>query len=178
MRSTSLLLAATIGLGALTGCGGGGGGSTDISKPTFVKKANAICTKGNAAIAKAAGSLGANPGKDDISSFVTDTLVPNVQGQIDDIRDLGFPKADKDKLEGVFDGAQSTLDKIKDNPESAIGNDDPFAKTNQELHRLRPDGLRLELGGGAGAAGGFDHRTAVVRDARRVDAGREDEAGQ
>jgi hypothetical protein len=131
MRSTSWLLAATIGLGALTGCGGGG--DSDISKADFVAKANAICKKGNAAIEKEGSKLGADSGKDEISSFISDTLIPNVQGQIDDIRDLGFPKADKAKLESVFDGAQSTLDGIKDDPEKAIGSDDPFAETNKSF---------------------------------------------
>jgi hypothetical protein len=128
MRPTSWLLAATIGLAALTGCGGGGG----ISKAAFLKKANAICKKGNAELAKATSSIDPSD-KDAAISAIKDKVVPNIQGQIDDIRDVGFPKADKDKLGGIFDNAQSVLDKVKDDPEAIMSSDDPFADINKDF---------------------------------------------
>jgi hypothetical protein len=129
MRRTHLLLAATIGLGALSGCGG----DDSISKADFVKKANAICRKGDADLQKATSGLGQNSSKDEVVSAIKDKVVPNIQGQIDDIRGLGFPKADKDKLDGILDDAESVLGKVKDDPEGMMNSSDPFASINKSF---------------------------------------------
>ena len=122
------VLAFILPLALLVGCGG-----SDISKSEFVKKANKICADGNKKIEAAGKSLGDNPSEDDVKKAVTDKLVPAVQDQVDKIRDLGFPKADKAKLEKIFDDSQTALDKIKDDPETALNNADPFGSVNAKL---------------------------------------------
>jgi hypothetical protein len=121
------------------GCGGddsGGGASEDapaISKADFIKQANAICTAGNKEIATAAQELGNNPSDDDIESFATDTLVPNIRGQVEDIRALGFPEADADRLDGLFTKTEGILDDVEDDPASINSPDDPFQAVNGEV---------------------------------------------
>ena len=125
-RAIVLVLALTL----LVGCGGG----SDISKADFTKKANKICDAGNKKIADIGKSIGANPSADDVKKAVTDKLVPAVQDQIDKIRDLGFPKADKAKLTKIFDDSESALNKIKDDPETALNSGDPFGDINKQLN--------------------------------------------
>ena len=119
------------------GGGSGGGEATDITKADFVKQANQVCTEGNKALAEAAQKLSPNgeqPSDDDLKAFATNTLIPNVKGQLEDIRAIGFPEADADMLNDIFDDADGVLDDLADDPEAAVSNgEDPFADINPRL---------------------------------------------
>ena len=113
---------------AATGCGG----EDSISKADFVERANTICKDGNAEIAKAAEDVGQSPSNEEIEAFATDTLIPNIRGQLADIRDLGFPEADADELEAIFDQADTIVDEVEEEPIS-ITEGNPFAPINPDL---------------------------------------------
>jgi hypothetical protein len=134
-RKTIWLLAAVMAMGLIAaGCDDDDDGGDALTKEEFVAQGNAICEKGNAEINAAADEAfsGKQPNPAAEEAFVTDTLVPSVQGQIDDIRDLGIPEGDEDTVNGFLDKAELILQDLKEDPAS-IDDGDPFAPVNQEL---------------------------------------------
>ena len=103
------------------------------SKEEFVAQANEICEEGNAELdAAAQESFGqglATP--EDHNAFAMETLVPNVQGQIDDISALGIPEGDEEVVNAFLDEAEGILDQLERDPESFSGN--PFEQVNQDF---------------------------------------------
>lgn len=139
LRVAVPLAAMLAGLILLAGCGGGGSSSstTALSKSEFLAQGNAICAKGNKEI-NAAGSKaftqGQAPSQADQDKFVTDTVIPNIQTQIDGIEALTPPSGDEDQVTAITDAAQSALDKAKADPSvitDPSGGSDPFAEANK-----------------------------------------------
>ena len=114
------------------GCGDDDDESSDLTHEEFVTQANEICTEGNAELEQAGQDIEGGPGSAGFEDFVTDTLVPNVQGQIQDIRDLGIPEEDAD-LSGTLDEAEDITNEIADDPAILTEGGDPFAPVNDEL---------------------------------------------
>jgi hypothetical protein len=133
----------------LAGCGGGSSSSTTgasgtsgaqgaaLSKSEFVAKGNEICAKGNQEInaeAKKIFTSGQAPSQATQEKFVTDTVIPSVQGQVAGIEALTPPAGDEDQVNAITDAAQSALDKAKQDPslltDQAQGGD-PFAQANK-----------------------------------------------
>jgi hypothetical protein len=145
----------TVGL-VLVACGSSNDNSTTsttaaLSKAAFLKQGNAICKKGNNQINSAANKAfpkGKKPTKADENKFATDTLIPDIQTQIDGVKGLGAPKGDEAKVTAIVTSAQAALDKIKADPTLAFQNkSDPFAKSNKLTNAY---GLTACGGGGGG----------------------------
>jgi hypothetical protein len=114
-----------LGLAAVTalvvaGCGGGDDDSTSTSslaKPAWIAKADAICQQGNQDIEQAAneqfGKQDQQPTDEQVQQFTSATVVPSVQRQIDEIRDLGAPSGDEDQVNKILDTVQADIDKAK-----------------------------------------------------------------
>jgi hypothetical protein len=132
LRSVTLTGIALLAAGLLAaGCGGG---DDDLTKAEFVNQADAICKKGNQEIDKAAKQVFTSkqaPSKAQFEKFVNDTLIPNTQSQIDQVRDLNPPSADEDQVNVLLDEAQAGLDKVKQDPTVLEGKVDPLKKANQ-----------------------------------------------
>jgi hypothetical protein len=138
-RNLTLLALAALATGLIAaGCGDDddddassdtGTEATELTHEQFVTEANRICKQGNAELAQEGPDAG--PGSPAFESFVTDTLVPNVQGQIADIRALGIPEEDE-SLNATLDEAEGITEDIAANPAS-ITEGDPFAPINDEL---------------------------------------------
>jgi hypothetical protein len=125
MRSRRALVAGTLTIAlGVAGCGSGGTKSnatqaipvTGITKADFVKRANAICVKGNAESKAAAAKLGANPSEGQIVTFVRSTEVPAVQAQINAIRALGAPPGDAAKIAEMLKLAEHAVKEVKIQP--------------------------------------------------------------
>jgi hypothetical protein len=106
-----------------------------LTKAEFLKKGNAICKKGNQQIGNVAQqtfSRKKKPSRAQQIKFTTQTVIPSVQSQINQIRALGAPSGDQAKVNAIVTGAQSALDKAKKNPALLTSNGPgPFKKTNQ-----------------------------------------------
>jgi hypothetical protein len=128
----------TVGLLA-AGCGSSKKTTTTtaaaLTKAAFLKKANAICKRGNQQIGKVGQQIFSpkkRPSQAQTMKFVTATVIPSVQSQIDQIRALGAPAGDQAKVNAIVTSAQSALDKGKKDPALLAGNGPgPFKKTNQ-----------------------------------------------
>jgi hypothetical protein len=143
-RTGALALVAILTVGLVAaGCGSSSSTSTTaaLTKAEFLKQGNAICKKGNQQINKVAHQTfnpkkypNGPPPKSVQTKFVTDTVIPSVQGQIDGIKALGAPTGDEAQVKAIVDAAQSALDKAKADPTLMFQNNpknDPFAKANQ-----------------------------------------------
>jgi hypothetical protein len=132
MRSSlygGLLMVAASGLVAL-GCGGG---DDNLTKAQFIQQSDAICKKGNKQIDAAAEKIftnGQQPSKAQLEKFSSETLIPNIQRQVDDVRALNEPSEDEDQVNAFLDSAQSELDKGKEDP-LYMTSDKSFSETNK-----------------------------------------------
>lgn len=143
-RLTGVAIAATliVGLGA-AGCGSSksssGTSATSITKPEFLAKANAICTKGNKQTDAAAAKLGKNPSEAQFVAVAKSTDIPAIQAQIDEIRALGAPSGDRATVTNLLNLAQADLNKVKSKPALLAGKVEPFANFAKVAH---PYGLK------------------------------------
>jgi hypothetical protein len=123
---------------AVAGCGGGSSSTTEeaLSKSEFLAQGNQICAKGNQEIQAAAKKVFTSsqaPSQATQEKFVTDTVIPGVQQQIDGVEALTPPAGDEDQVNAITDAAQSALDKAKADPSLLTdqgGGSDPFAEAN------------------------------------------------
>jgi uncharacterized protein YceK len=112
--------------------------TTGITKAEFVKRANAICVKGNAESKAAAAKLGANPSEGQVVTFVRSVEVPAVQAQIDAIRALGAPAGDAAKLAEMLKLAEHAVKEVRIQPTVISSGVDVFAGF---AHIAHPYGL-------------------------------------
>jgi hypothetical protein len=144
-RPGALRIAAALSLAALgvAGCGGGGDTSSAttagraapaISRSAFVKKANAICVKGNAQSRAARAKLGASPSEEQIVAFVRGAEVPAVQAQLDAIRALGAPAGDRATVKKMLDLAQAAVNRVRVVPTMLTTGQDVFAPFARIAH--------------------------------------------
>lgn len=139
VRLAALLIVALAIAAMASGCGGGGGDSgssgdgdsdataTSISKAEFIKEADAICTKGGeraqsefAAFAKESRI----PEGGELSSAQWEeaglkVLVPELEQQAEEVRQLGFPAGDEAQIEAFLDGVGKAIEGIEENPKLA-----------------------------------------------------------
>jgi hypothetical protein len=147
-RNWMILLAGLLATGLIAaGCGGddddddGGDGGEALTKEEFLAQGNAICEEGNAELNAAADEVfqgGQRPSPEELETFVNDSFVPNIQGQIDDIRALGPPEEDEDTINGILDDAEDALAEVEEDPQGTLGAEagqttDPFAEVNAQL---------------------------------------------
>lgn len=137
---TAIALCLTV---ALTGCGGSdsdGGSDGDptseaaaITQDELIEQGNAICDAGNAEI-EAAGAEVDTTDPAALEAAITDVVIPNIRGQIADLRALGYPEGDEDTLEDIYTGAEDALDRAEADPSlMTTGDGTLFADTNAAL---------------------------------------------
>ncbi len=136
--SIAIAAALLVALGAY-GCGGSSSTTTSstvaaLSKPQFLAQANAICSQGNQQLGPAAQALGTHPSRAQITAYVTGTFVPSIQSQIDAIRALAAPAADRAAVKTMLDVAQANLNRVKSDPLLLAGNSPPFAEFAKLAH--------------------------------------------
>jgi hypothetical protein len=86
-----------------------------LTKEEWIERADEICAPGEKKIDRAVDELfsGPSPSQPDLDRFATETLVPTVQGEIDEIRELVPPAGDEDEVDRILDSAQEGVDQIE-----------------------------------------------------------------
>lgn len=136
--TTTKAIAAAAATGALLlgSCGSSGGSAkATITKAQFLARADEICSSATKDL-QAAEQKAQTQDLDEAGQekFVTDTLLPNIESQIDAMRTLGSPKGDEATLKKILDGADAKVAEIKADPKAFISsNADPFAAVNKEM---------------------------------------------
>ena len=118
---------------ALIGCGGddeGSGSGEPLTKAEFLEQGNAVCAEGNEAIDDAAADLSQNSPQEEIEAFASETLVPEVQEQIDGLSELSPPEGDEAKVEAIIEAAQEANDQVEEDPSLITSSEDPFNEAN------------------------------------------------
>jgi hypothetical protein len=115
------------------GCGGDdeADAAEPLSKSEFVTQADKICADGNADLETEAEALGDEPSQEEIEAFATDTLVPNLQAQHDDLDALGAPEGDEDEVQAILDALQEGIDALESDPAAVTSSDDPLAEASE-----------------------------------------------
>jgi hypothetical protein len=119
---------------ASTGATGATGATGEaLTKQEFIKQADQICASGDKTINEAFNGLGnGQPSDQEFEQVITDTVVPEVQGEIDGIRALTPPAGDEDAVSAILNAAQGALDEVKDDPSVLQDQQgDPFQEANQ-----------------------------------------------
>ena len=146
-------LLAALGALAVAGCGGdddtssttgtsgaSGASGTALTQDEWAKQADAICATADKEVDATGRELFGNeqPSQDQIDEFVSDTVVPSIQGQLDAIRALTPPEDIADEVTAFLDDANAALDEVRDDPSlvSAEGGDSPFADVNATAKEL------------------------------------------
>jgi hypothetical protein len=129
-ETTTASVATTTSTGA-TGATGATGEA--LTKAEFIKQADEICASGDKTIDEAFKDLGSGqPSDQEAEQVITDTVVPEVQGEIDGIRALTPPEGDEDEVTAILDAAQSAVDQAKEDPSLLTQQgEDPFQEANQ-----------------------------------------------
>lgn len=132
MKRTALLPALLLGLGLVAAGCGGDDEPEPLTKAEFTTQANKICSDGNDELEAAAEELGDAPSEEEIEEFVTDTVLPNIKEQHDDLADLAAPEGDEDEVEAILAALQDGIDTIEDDTAGTItSGEDPLGEASE-----------------------------------------------
>jgi hypothetical protein len=121
------LVAGLIASAALAGCGGSD--STDansISRAAFIKKADAICEKSNERLGTAfVSSLKKNkgvkkPSNAEYEKLVGTVMVPNVKKEIEELKALGAPDGDEDRIDAMIETLEEGVEIAERDPKAVV----------------------------------------------------------
>lgn len=113
------------------GCGGGGDETTttaSLSKAQFIKKADGICASAEKEVEGEFESFAKEhklsekqpPSHGESEEAATSILIPSIEGQVEDIRALGAPAGEEEKVEELLTAVEDALDKAKQDPAAFI----------------------------------------------------------
>lgn len=135
MRLTVVLTAVLAMAAIATGCGGGG--SESLTKAEFVEQADAICKQSSNRIGKEYEAFAKSQAKETGLSPMqwTETgeqiLLPNVQAQAEELRELAPPEADADEISRMLDTFDAAVEEGQEDPKSLFSANSPLAEANE-----------------------------------------------
>lgn len=136
-------VAAAVLAALVAGCGGGDETTDEtvtLTKVEFIKQGDAICQTGNKEIEEGfeefakENNLPENkePSKEQGVELVETVLLPSIQQQGEEIRELGAPEGDEEQVDELLTSLEDAVAEGEDDPESLFSGDtDPFGKPNQ-----------------------------------------------
>jgi hypothetical protein len=122
---------------ALAACGGDDDTTTDTTQGTplthddFVAQADAICQTANAELDAVGQDLGNAPSQADLEKAVEDTVIPNLQDQLNQIEALGAPEGETEQVDEITTGLSDAIDELEQDP-GKITDENVFADVNQK----------------------------------------------
>lgn len=160
------LLAAVLALGLIAaGCGGdddeptttttteaaatGASGASGTSGPAnvsperaeLIEQADTICREGDEEIDAAAkerfGDTQKEPPVAEQESFIGDVVAPNIQGQLDELRELDPPEEDAEQWNTLLDDLEQALGEVEADPSVVTGGEaGPFEDVNDQAQEF------------------------------------------
>jgi hypothetical protein len=110
----------------LAGCGGSDSGES-ISKEEFIAKADAICKQSNQRMEAAFTKFLKDnptltkPTDPRFQPLVGDVMVPSLKREIEELKELGVPDGDEEKVGAMISALEEGLETAEDNPEVVTG---------------------------------------------------------
>jgi hypothetical protein len=141
MRCTPVVLLSALVLFA-GACGDDG---TRLSKAEFLKQGNATCKATNDKIDTASAKKFPNqdeqPDPAKFKTFATETLIPDLRQEVDDLDDLKPPKDLQDDVDHLLSDVRDALDNVKEdvNEDTAAflnSESDPFADAKKKANDI------------------------------------------
>jgi hypothetical protein len=137
------LLAAAI---AVAGCGGGDSTTTaSIGKAEFIKKAEAICERGQQKLHSGYEALinekAHRSTLEEEEEWVERVIAPNLTQEVSEIRALGMPKGDEARVEGLLEAVEDGLRELQENPQSVLASS--AEKFNKAIQLENSYGLQV-----------------------------------
>ncbi|HEX6116527.1 MAG TPA: hypothetical protein VFY99_05460 [Solirubrobacterales bacterium] len=123
-----------------SGATGATGAEVSEERAALIEEADAICEQGDKEIDAEAqevfGNSNQEPPASEQEAFVEDTVVPNIQDQLDQLSELDPPEEDAEEFQGIIDDAQAALDEVADDPSVIGSGDDPFTEVNRRAQEF------------------------------------------
>lgn len=117
---TKLTLMVSVVMVALTLGACGDGEDRPLSKAEFIERGTAICSEGSQRIEAAATTAfsepGAIPTANEITRFASETVVPTIQNEVERLRELNPPQADKERVEDIIQAGRDGVDTVREDP--------------------------------------------------------------
>lgn len=118
----------------VAGCGSDDEATTDetvtLTKAEFIKQGDAICQKGNDESEKEAEEFAEEndfelekASDEQLEEAVSEVLVANLRGQLDELEALGAPEGDEEQVEEIIDSLEGATDEIEDDPSVVFDGD-------------------------------------------------------
>lgn len=113
----------------VAGCGGSGDSSTatdSISKAAFIKKVDAVCKHGTRRMQRAVlktlkqGKGIKRPSTDQSVKLVGVVILPSVRQEIKEIKALGVPSGDEEKVDAMVGALEEGVETAEDDPEAVV----------------------------------------------------------
>ena len=139
----AVVVALTAGV-ALGGCGNGSDSSStstqaSLSKAGFISQANAICRRANQQLQQTAKKEfgGGPPSAAQAEAFLEKHVIPAIEAETKDIRELPPPSGDEQQVSQLLDAVEQGAQKAKSDPNSlqAHGPADPMFRGSQLAQR-------------------------------------------
>jgi hypothetical protein len=117
---------------AVAGCGGGDSSTTagSISKEEFITKADAICKKGTERLQKAIFAALKHPqnltkvSEAEQIKIVTTAMVPNISREAKELRALGVPEGDEEKVDAMISALEEGVETAEQDPQAVTKSSD------------------------------------------------------
>ncbi len=115
-----------VGILVLAGCGGGddsGSSASSISREEFIVKADAVCKKGTERLQNAITKLLKDQpnitkvSTDEQEKIVTTVMVPSVSREVKELRALGVPDGDDERVDAMITALEEGVEIAEQNPE-------------------------------------------------------------
>lgn len=129
--------ALALGLVAIAGCQGEGGGATTTMEE-YVEQGNAICTAGNEAIMASFPMDASGPPEGEEGEALFQTVLGIVGGMIDDLDALEGPAEAVAEMDGIVADARAILTTVQEGGAEAFfaTEEDPWASVNPRFEAL------------------------------------------
>jgi len=112
-----------------------------LTSEEFEAQGNEICEEGNERLEKLFteefGEADEAPPADEVEAFIDDEVVPSIEQQIDDLRELNPPEDIEEEYEELLDEAEEAAEEIGDlSAEDLFAGEDPFEDVNRRAEEL------------------------------------------
>ena len=140
-KKIALLLAmALTGAAVFAGCGGDDSSDSEsepLTKTEFVAQADEICQGSLDVIEEAAAGFDQNTADEELVEFASDQYVPELQNELESLRELTPPEDDQDAYDDMLTSLEEGIDEIEADPELVLGEgENPLAGATEQAQEL------------------------------------------
>lgn len=117
MQRFAAIIVLSVVAAAIAGCGGSGDSNTvttsSLSKAEFTKKANALCEEARQEALAYRLPAGEEESPEAVTTTVHKGILPPIQRVMEEVRELGAPKGDEEKVEAILVGNEEAIEKAE-----------------------------------------------------------------